>query len=324
MDARPRATTLPGFAMTRILPILLLAVVAACLQPAAAHATAPCLPHAGKPLCHVWYGRATFIDDGDTIDVDIAGDGIRAPRRVRFTGINAMELHRYSKYAARRRGDCHAVAAANRVERLVRRSHWRVRLAAQQPSSRAGRRLRREVSVRVNGVWTDLGAILVAEGHALWLPSHREYAWNRTYATLAKQARALGLHLYDPQACGPGPAPDAGLTLRLRYDAPRDDRRHVNGEWARVSNPSDAEVRLGGWWFRDSALRRFRFPHRATIRPHGSVLLRMGRGRDRGRTFHWGLSSPPLENPTRGQRWLGDGGYLFDRRGNLRASSIYP
>jgi micrococcal nuclease len=316
--------TLPGFAMTRILPILILAAAAACSLPAAASAKAPCQPQPGSPGCHFWYGKATFIDDGDTIDVDIAGDHTHASRRVRFTGINAMELRRYSKYAARRRGACHARAAALRVERLVRRSHWRVRLAAQHPSSRAGRRLRRQIAVRVNGVWTDLGAVMVAEGLALWLPSHREFAWNGTYAALAKGARAARLGIYNPIGCGVGAARGVELGMRLRYDAPHNDRRHVNGEWARLVNPTGSRLRIGRWWFRDSALRRFTFPRWASIRPHGSVLVRMGRGRNRGRVFHWGLSSPPFENPTYGRRWLGDGGYLFDRRGNIRASAIYP
>jgi endonuclease YncB( thermonuclease family) len=317
------ASTLRDFAMKPILPILILAALAACLWPSAASATAPCPSQPGGPRCHFWYGKATFIDDGDTIDVNIAGDH-RGSRRVRFTGINAMELRRYSKYRRRRRGACHAVAAANRVESLVRRSRRRVRLAAQHPRSRAGKRLRREISVRINGVWVDLGAILVAEGRALWLPSHREWAWNRTYAAYAKSARAAGLRIYNPRGCGAGTAANVPLGMRLRYDAPHNDRKHINGEWARITNPSSRKVRIGHWWFRDSALRRFRFPRRAVIRPHGSVLLRMGRGHNKRRIFHWGLHSPPLENPSYGRRWLGDGGYLFDRRGNIRASEIYP
>jgi endonuclease YncB( thermonuclease family) len=316
--------TLPGFAMKRILPIPILAAAAVCALPAAASAKAPCLPTQGSPKCHFWYGKATFIDDGDTIDVDIDGDGTHTPRRVRFTGINAMELRRYSKYANRRRGACHARAAALRVQRLVHHSHRRVRLAAMHPSSRAGRRLRRQISVRVNGVWTDLGAIEVSEGLALWLPSHREWAWNRGYAALAKQAQAARLNVYNPIACGVGAARGIQLGMRLRYDAPHNDSKHVNGEHARIINPTASRIPIGGWWFRDSALRRFRFPRWAAIRPHRSVIVKMGHGRNHGRVFHWGLGAPPLENPTYDRRWLGDGGYLFDRHGNIRASVIYP
>ena len=31
------------------------------------------------PLCTFWTGKVTFVADGDTIDVDIAGDGRRTP-----------------------------------------------------------------------------------------------------------------------------------------------------------------------------------------------------------------------------------------------------
>ncbi len=50
----------------------------------------------------------------------------------------------------------------------------------------------------------------------------------------------------------------------------------------------------------------------------------MGRGADAGDTFHRGLPTPPFGNPSYDERATGDGGYLFDPRGNLRASVIYP
>jgi endonuclease YncB( thermonuclease family) len=316
------AASLSRFVMQKTLvPILLLAAAAACARPAAALATAPCQAQPGSPQCHFWYGKATFIDDGDTLDVDIAGDRSRASRRIRISGIQAMELRRYSTYASRRRGACHAVAAANRLQRLVKLSHGRVRLAAQHPAAANRGRPRRQVSVRLDGVWWDAGAILVGEGLALWNPKRDEWAWNRSYRELSQGARAAGRGLFDPRACGGGGAP---LGMRLRFDAPHNDRTHVNGEWARIINPYGRRIRIGGWWFRDSALRRYTFPSRAAIRPHGSLRLRMGRGRGGRRTFHWGLSAPPFENPTHDRVALGDGGYLFDRHGNIRASVIYP
>ena len=67
-----------------------------------------------------------------------------------------MEL---SSYAARHRlGDCHAVQATERVEQLVRRAKGRVRLAAEDPLSMSGHRLRRIVAVRSGGRWTDVGS----------------------------------------------------------------------------------------------------------------------------------------------------------------------
>ena len=308
--------------MTRLLLALTLLVVAGAGQPAGAHAASgPCTGAAAAPRCQYTYGTVTFFADGDTIDVRLRGSGVR---RVRLTGINAMEQTRYSKYPARRRGACHAVAATARLEQLIRRGGRRVRLAAQDPSSVAGRRLRRQVSTRIGGRWIDVGRVLVAEGRALWLPHGVEHAWNRDYNRLSRTAAARRLRLFDPQGCGRGPASDVQPGLRLRWDARGNDAANVNGEWARVANPGARPLPLGRWTFRDSSARHFTFPRGTVVAPGSSIRLHVGRGTQRARRFHWGLAGPAFENAGGGRRAMGDGGYLFDPRGNLRAAAIYP
>ena len=49
----------------------------------------------------------------------------------------------------------------------------------------------------------------------------------------------------------------------------------------------------------------------------------MGYGTDTADELHWGLDNPPLDNPSYDDRAPGDGGYLFDPRGNLRVWVIY-
>jgi micrococcal nuclease len=301
--------------------LLAVAVVFAVWPSPAAASAGPCLP--GGPSCTFWTGKVVFVADGDTIDVDVAGDGTRKPRRVRLTGFNAMELRRYSSIASRRRGDCHAVEATARLDQLLRRGHRRVRLAAQDPASHANVRLRRQVSVRLHGAWVDVGRLLVAEGHALWLPNQVEWAWNREYAALSEQAAAAQLRLWDPQGCGAGPSPQATVSLRINGDAAGDDRFNLNDEWAEIANPSSTAVRLEHWWFRDSGLRRYTFPAAAVVPAGGKVTLRMGTGTDTAATFHWGLRTPPFDNVRDDGHGMGDGGYLFDPRGNLRAWAIY-
>ena len=304
-------------------PLATPVVLAAALAPAAPAdpPSGPCTAEPGAPRCVFEYGRVTFVADGDTVDVRIRGAGIR---RVRLTGINAMEQTRYSKYPSRRRGSCHALAATARLQQLVRAGRGRVRLAALNPASVAGTRLRRQLSVRTAAGWVDPGAVLLAEGHALWLPNGVEYAWNRSYSILSARAAAQRLRLFDPQGCGPGPGAAIPLRLRLRWDAKGNDGANVNGEWARIRNPSSRPLRIARWWFRDSAARRFVFPRGAAIKPHRSVVLHVGRGRSNGRAFYWGLPEPAFENASGGSRAMGDGGYLFDPRGNLRAFVIYP
>jgi micrococcal nuclease len=301
-----------------------LIVFAFAAAPASA-AVGPCLPGGSPdgPLCTFWSGKVTFVADGDTIDVDIAGDGRSRSRRVRLTGFNAMELTTYSHTASKRRGDCHGVEAANRLEQILRRGRWRVRLAAQDPRSVTGGRLRRQVSTKIGGRWVDVGRKLLAEGQALWMPNGVEWAWNRDYADLSRQAAAAGERLWDTRGCGEGPSPEAALTMRVNYDAKHNDRLNVNGEWAEIHNDSDADVPLERWWFRDSALRRYTFQKGAVVPAGGSVTLHMGYGADSADELHWGLDSPPFENPSYDARATGDGGYLFDPRGNLRVWVIY-
>jgi len=298
---------------------------------AAAASRGPCLPGTARPLCHFWTAKVTFVADGDTIRADIRGDGRRGERSIRFTGINTMELTRYSKYASRRRGACHALAATALVERLVRRSRGIVRLAAQSPRSTTGHRLRRSVAVRIGGAWQDLGRILMEQGHALWLPNPVENAHNAEYHRLAEQAAARGLNLWNPTACGAGPFQEAQLKMTVNWDADGNDRENVNGEWVEIRNAGATEVDLGGWWFRDSWLiynrRRvpgFEFPAGTRLAPGGRVRLHMGCGRNEGGRLYWCQKTSVFENATDDGFHTGDGGYLFDPQGDLRLSVMYP
>ena len=301
--------------------VTLMALVLLALAPAAAAeaAVGPCLPGGEGPRCHLWTGKVVHVHDGDTIEVRSGGRNLR----VRITGIQAMEQTVYSSYATRRRGECHAVAATARLERLLRRAGGVVRLSAQDPESRSGHRLRRSVAVRSGGGWRDVGRVLVAEGHALWLTNPDEWAWNATYAEAAERAREQRLRLWHPDACGAGPSANADLDLRVNWDADGVDVENPNGEWIRIANRSDREVALGGWWVRDSALRRYTFPAWATVGAGDSVTVRVGPGRPDGSVFHWGLPEPAFENPAGDGRNVGDGAYLFDPDGDLRASAVY-
>jgi micrococcal nuclease len=308
-----------------MLPLAVLVALLA-LAPSAHAATGPCrVDVAGGPTCKVVTGKVTHVADGDGLYVDVHGDGTRRAVLVRMTGLNATELTRYSHTPSRRRGACHAKPAAAALEGLVRRARGRVRLAAQDlRQTDLGRRVRRHVAVRIGGTWVDAAAVLLARGHALWLPNTGEWAWNALHHEHAVRAAAAGRRLYDPTACGAGPSPGAALALRVNYDADGNDSANVNGEYFQIRNDGAADVPLGGWWVRDSALRRFTFPTGAVVRARSSVLVRVGRGVHSATTFHWGQPGPVFENPTYDARALGDGGYLFDPRGALRAFHIYP
>jgi endonuclease YncB( thermonuclease family) len=310
---------------TLIATIVATAALAGLAATAEAARRGPCIPGTSGPSCTFWTAKVTFVADGDTIEVDIAGDRTSRRSRVRITGIQAMELTRYSSKASRRRGECHAVAATGRLERLIRAARGRVRLAAQHRGSRTGGRIRRAVSARIGGRWVDLGATLLSEGHALWLPNSAEYAWNRRYSELADRAAAGRLGIWNGSTCGAGPGPESQLRMWVKWDADGVDGKDVNGEWAKIKNlDTSRDVSLAGWWFRDSHHRRYRFPAWAKIPAGETITVRMGRGSSAGSQFFWGQAKAVFENASDDRRAMGDGGYLFDPQGDLRAWMTYP
>jgi endonuclease YncB( thermonuclease family) len=304
--------------------LLLAAVLVALALPVATEArTTSCLPGGDGPRCQLWTGKVVSVNDGDTFKVDIAGDGRRGVD-VRFAGVQAMELTVHHPDPAKRRDECHGLEATARVEQLVKASGRRVRLTAEHASSRSDRRLARHVAIRRDGRWEDLGAILMAEGHAPFLANPKEPAWNRRYDELSQQAALAGLGLWNPAHCGSGPAQDVPLRVWANWNPPGVDNRNVNGEWTKVRNDSPSRaVPLAGWWIRDSMQRRYTIPAGTILEPGQTLTLHTGRGTDQGLTRYWGLGVTLYPNPSPGEH-TGDGAYLFDPQGDLRAAMTYP
>ena len=310
--------------MRRLLPPLLLVLCAFALAPAAAQATrGACVVGLPGPGCEVWTAKVLDVGDGDTFDVDLDGDGVRRTSRIRFAAVQAMELSRYS--ARQRAGDCHGVEATELVERLVRRSKGRVRLAAQDPLSMSQGRLVRSVAVRSRGRWIDVGSILLRSGLALWWPARSESAGNARYNELSQQALIARRGLFDPDACGVGPGAVSPLKLWLNWDADGQDNANAAGEWVKIRNldPVNA-VPLGGWYVRDTGLRRYTFPSTAVVGPGQTVTVDVGEESDGSTVFAWDLRYPVFTNVSDDEDALGDGGYLFDPLGNVRAAMMYP
>lgn len=282
----------------------------------------PCVPTAGSPRCRFWPGTVTHVADGDTLDIRI--DGMRVPVRVRITGIQAMEQSVYSRVPARRRGECHSLMATARLEQLVRAGGRRVQVSAQNPASGSRDRLRRSVRVRLGGHWQDVGQVLVREGQALWMSTPTEYAWNPYYNVAAQRAAARSLRLWNPRFCGLGPSEGLPVKVEVQWNAEGREATNLNGEWIRIWNRAARLLPLGGWWVRDSGLRRYRFPARTVIPPGRPLTVHTGRGRNTGYDLYWGLGAPVFDNVSGRPVFSGDGGYLFDPQGDVRASMNYP
>ncbi|MEA2494522.1 MAG: competence protein ComEC [Thermoleophilaceae bacterium] len=314
---------MPRVLRIAILLCLLTAVAAVSAPPAADAYTGRCLGGSSGPRCHFWLAKISRYEDGDTIAVHI--NGIKGEKNIRFIGVQAMEQSVYSsKHPGRRRGECHALEATARGEQLIKQSQGRLRLAAQHPSTDRNGRLIRSVAVRIGGRWQDLGEILMSEGHTLWLPLSTETAWNQRYNEAGQEAAQKHVGLWDPTHCGVGPSQDVPLKLWVSSDPLSADTAHINGEFFKVQNRSATKsISLGHWWLRDSDHRRFTIPAGTVLGPGETLTLHAGRGKRSRNVFYWGVRTPPFQNPGSSQH-LGDGGYLFDPKGDLRAYMLYP
>jgi endonuclease YncB( thermonuclease family) len=302
-----------------LLPILLLCL----LVPAAtaAAATGPCvIGSSGGPSCTLWEGKVAYVDDGDTLHVRVGG----RTEHVRITGIQAMELTRYSTNPRLRAGYCHGVEAADRLDQLVRMAHGRVRLSAEDPTSNSRRRPRRSVAVLLNHRWVDVGRVLIKEGLALWMPNRVETAWNPRYSVLSEQAQAARVGLWNTASCGLGPSEGAPIKLWVNWRSDVSEAGDPDGEWVRIRNLDAVNpLPVGGWWVRDSGLRQYRFPDRAVVPAGGVLTLYVGEGFDDDDEYFWGLTTTVFDNVDRTTE-SGDGAYLFDPQGDLRAWMTYP
>jgi len=309
-----------------LLAIAVLAVLLAALPAAAAEARrGACVAGVRGLGCEVWTAKVRSVNDGDTIDVDVIGDGTTASRRIRFAGVQALEQTVYAQGG--RQGACHAVEATERVERLIKRSRWRVRLAAEDPLSTAQRRSVRTVAVRSgkHGPWRDVGATLMREGLALWWPLWSESSPNLTYSTLLQRAILAQRGMFDPDGCGVGPSAASPLKLNVNWDADGSDTANASDEWVEIRNLDPVNpVPLAGWYLRDAGLRDFLFASHAVIPPGGRITVDVGTQGDDVTVFPWGQRQPVFTNATYDDDAMGDGAYLFDPLGNVRAAMTFP
>jgi endonuclease YncB( thermonuclease family) len=312
----------------RLTALLSAAVTAAALAavpaaPASA-ATIACTPLPGSPRCSVWTGRVAWVADGDTLMVNITGDTTSKAVPVRLAGVQAMEQTVYSPMPSKRRGECHSLQATARVEQLVKAGGGVVRMTAQHANSVSRGRPLRSMSVKINGTWRDIGLDLMRRGHGLALPFAPEWAWDQTYREAQARAAQDKVNMFDNDVCGSGPSQSVPLDLWVNADAEGADDQNLNGEWIRIGNSRTSGVSIGGWWIRDSGLRRYTIPTGTVVPAHGAVYVHVGKGTDTATHRYWGLTAPIFENATGSAQAVGDGAYLFDPRGDLRAWTQYP
>ena len=242
-------------------------------------------------------GVVTHIADGDTFDIDLGPK----TERIRIIGIQAMEI-----------GECHAAEATARLAQLI--DGKTVSIGSEDPSVEMQGRLARHV--KLNGV--NVGETLAREGLVLAFPHPTETTYNLDYISAADEAQAARIGVWDDDSCGSGPKQSNPLRLWAKYDADGDDNNNVNGEWVRIKNDGGSNISLNGWSVRDSALNIYDFPGGASLPGGETITVYVGSGSNTSTKFYWGMSGPIFNNA------VGDGAYLIDSDGDIRAHFTYP
>jgi micrococcal nuclease len=238
------------------------------------------------------------ITDGDTLDVRFA-DGSRA--EVRLIGINTPEANEcFSEEASlvlevlapvgSRIGMTSDVSDVDQFERLLRYL-WVGGMSVNEESVRRGAAISRRYAP--------------------------DTAMAVRFEEAQVEAKAAGLGLWAPEACGPRADADLSV-IAVEYDAPGNDNENLNEEWIQIFNGGDNLVDMTGWSIKDeSASNRYEFPALFVLAAGESVTIYSGCGDDFGAFLYWCAGRSAVWNND------GDTVFLLDPNGNNHDTRIY-
>ncbi|WP_423924311.1 lamin tail domain-containing protein [Candidatus Palauibacter sp.] len=106
----------------------------------------------------------------------------------------------------------------------------------------------------------------------------------------------------------PGGARDAGIRIRVHADAPGNDHRNPNGEYAVIDNLESEDRVIGGWTLCDRANHCFTFPPDARLAAGGRLVVHTGSGSANGTRYYMGRRQAVWNNG-------GDTATLYDDTG---------
>jgi micrococcal nuclease len=240
------------------------------------------------------------VDDGDSFSAEL--DSGREVE-VRMLGINAPE-----------RGECLADEARRALTDRLGRGPI-VLEPDVTDQDRYGRLLRYVVA---GGDLVELDQ--VGQGLALATSTPPDTAHQPKIDEAQARARAAGLGLWNPNACGPAASTAVRIT-RVEEDPPGRDDQHLDDEYAVIANTgdaADAAVDLTGWKLRDdSTSNRFAFPAGFTLAPGAEVTVHSGGGDATAGDLYWDRGQPVWDNDR-------DLALLLDPHGNVVSALDVP
>ncbi|MCU0277463.1 MAG: lamin tail domain-containing protein [Candidatus Nanopelagicales bacterium] len=267
-------------------------------------------------------GFVARVTDGDTLRfANTANRRTNNYDVIRLIGVQAPEVARKGFHAGECNGD---LAQAVLVD--IAEGHRAV-LASMHDTrdSSRDRKLRTVYVQDDDGNWVDLAAEMLRRGWGQWFPKKTEPVHNLQYRELSEAAQAEQLNIWNPTNCGDKYATGVPLQMWIQPDPSGNDWDNVNGEYIRIANMSaDTAADLSGWSLRDGSLHWLRFPSGTVIGANDTLVIRVGEGRSDSHTLYWGRKRPVFSNLGVTKEYMGDGAYLIDRQGNVRAYYIYP
>ena len=111
-----------------------------------------------------------------------------------------------------------------------------------------------------------------------------------------------------PDAASPEPVGAAGIRLRVHADAPGDDHRNPNGEYAVVESMTSEERAIGGWMLCDRANHCFTFPAGTVLAAGERLFVHTGSGSADDTRYYMGRGQAVWNN-------RGDTATLYDGNG---------
>jgi hypothetical protein len=259
-----------------------------------------------------WQGVWWKGGDGDTVGVDITGDG-KGWVWVRNAGIQAMEI-----------GTCHAADASAAMKSNT--SGKKVKLSATVSATNGGRPVR---YLDIVGTGLDPQLASLNAGLVMAVNVSGEKARGHQYQLAMERAATRGQNLWNNDACGSGPqqsisTPD--MWVKWDLDMSDFDKKGTASENVKIRNTSKTQtLNLGGWFIRDgSHYKPFRFPIGTAIKPNGVITLYTGAGTATNASFFWNRALGAFTNPTSLVDNKFGALYLEDPQTDIRAHVSWP
>jgi endonuclease YncB( thermonuclease family) len=290
-------------------------------------------------------GIVYMHEDGDTTHVKTTKNTLMEIRNI---GLQTPERKKGSNPA-----QCGADAAYENFKALMPEEITIVQLRSLADSTNGwggGARPLRSVYKLNNATGAfdiDVQAEQIKAGWSMWWPLAAEWAHNKEYLDLMNDARARGVGIWNPNLCGasPGGVP----SIWFSQDAPAIDgvSEPAFGEYVILKNETSSAMDLTNWSLRNNSLNFFWSNSRGWMQglnKFGSMVLQPGEHRiiyldnpnnyelssTEYRYFNWGHSpGPQITNGSVSASFSpnyahGEGIYLQDPRGNIRASMVNP